>query len=448
MESVHGFDFFPLQFDAEGTLTSTGEWNAFKDRVRNVQATDALFIAHGFRNDEGEARALYGEFLRTFRQNMGRAEIREKFESRRFTVAGVLWPSKAFREAFGSDGGGVQAAGDEAAELEAARQQLDDLKCTDGLSATQRSSLEQASALLPRLQGRPDLQDEFADLVLSIVSDAGDPAEGLHQIKARPGSELFDKLAVPVILPTERHGDADGGVAAVGAGGVTGDGGTQGVGSLFGSIFGRVGQFLNLTTWYLMKERSGTVGFKGVAPLVRELRAASPTAKIHLVGHSLGGRLVAACAKALAEPPVVKINSLVLLQAAFSHFGLSADNKAGTPGFFRPVIDKKVVTGPMVATFSFQDSVVGKAYAIASRLAGDNVKAIGDRNDPFGGIGRNGAVNLTEHSEDRLHPAGRAYAFTPGVLFCLDGSGGPIADHGDVKNENVTYAAASAVAHT
>ena len=53
---------------------------------------------------------------------------------------------------------------------------------------------------------------------------------------------------------------------------------------------------LNFATYYQMKERAGTVGAGGLNPLLRELRAAAPDLRIHLVGHSFGGRLVTAAA--------------------------------------------------------------------------------------------------------------------------------------------------------
>jgi hypothetical protein len=101
----------------------------------------------------------------------------------------------------------------------------------------------------------------------------------------------------------------------------------------------------------------------------------------------------------------------------------------------------------MVATFSFEDDVVGNAYARASRLAGDNVRQVGDRNDPYGGIGRNGALRMAtgEMAEDRLHAVGTSYTFAPRVLHCLDGSGGLIKDHSDIRNAEVTYAIAAAL---
>ena len=55
-----------------------------------------------------------------------------------------------------------------------------------------------------------------------------------------------------------------------------------------------------------------------------------------------------------------------------------------------------MVKGPFVSTFSAQDTVVGRAYSIMSRLAGDNTREIGDASDEFGGIGRNGPLKTDE----------------------------------------------------
>jgi pimeloyl-ACP methyl ester carboxylesterase len=222
---------------------------------------------------------------------------------------------------------------------------------------------------------------------------------------------------------------------------------TEGVGSMFGSVFGGIGQFLNLTTWYVMKNRAGVVGAAGVAQAVRDLKTATPAVKIHLVGHSLGGRLMAGCAKSLAQTNS-HVESLSLLEAAFSHYGFSPNNGKGQAGFFRNVIDNKVVTGPFIATYSAQDTVVGTVYAVASRLASDSVQQVGDANDPYGGIGRNGAQKTAESVSGVLHAVGTPYQFQIPKVNCLDGSGGLIKDHGDVANAFVTYAFASVVSNT
>jgi hypothetical protein len=274
-----------------------------------------------------------------------------------------------------------------------------------------------------------------------------DPTEGLQKIRSQPGSRVLEVLQEPLFLPTVEDSDDEGGAGHVDSVGSDDAGRTEGITSVVGSIFGGIGQFLNLTTWYQMKDRAGKVGANGVAAAVRAVRAAAPGVKVHLVGHSLGGRVMAACAKALAEEGLHTVDSLMLLQAAFSHYGLSStlQNK---PGFFRAVIDKSVVRGPLLSTYSAEDTVVGKAYAITSRLANDNTRAIGDHNDEFGGIGRNGAQNATQSIVEPLHQAGAGYAFDPGKIINLNGSGGLITSHGDVRNPNVTYAFASAVAKT
>src|SRR6185312_15622675 len=130
--------------------------------------------------------------------------------------------------------------------------------------------------------------------------------------------------------------------------------------------------------------------------------------------------------------------SLSLLEAAFSHFGFSPDAGWGQPGFFRDVIESQIVRGPIVATFSKLDSVVGNAYALASRLAGDRLQALGDSADPYGGIGYNGAQRTPESIAIRLHRRGQPYHFQPRIVTCLDGSAGLIASHGDITNTHVT----------
>ena len=445
METINGFDFFRLHFDANGNLIQQTELDDFKQRAS--QATDAIFLAHGFRNDENDATKLYTDYLGTFRQHVG-GPLQGALGSRRFVVAGVYWPSKQFPEDVKFDG---SAAGieDEVGEKEQARAKLEELR-DNVASAEQKPKIDRAIALLDQVKNNPAAQDELVKNVLSLLDGSElDPTEGVDDVRAQSGAELLESLGTPIRNPVTPTGDSEGG--ATGLDDVfipSEDGGAQSIGSFFGSIFGRVGQFLNLTTWYVMKNRSGVVGANGVAKAVRELKASVPGLKIHLVGHSLGGRLMAGCAKSLAQDPRLQPDSLTLLEAAFSHFGFSTNNGKGQVGFFRNVVDKQVVKGPFLATFSAQDDVVGKIYAIASRLAGQNVEAIGDANDQFGGIGRNGAQKTAEGISDKLHLVGAPYQFTAGKILSLDGSGGLIKDHSDVTNANVTYAFACACAAT
>ena len=449
MQSIHGFDFFSLNFDADGKLTD-GEFEDCKRRA--ATATDAIFLAHGFRNDRDDATKLYAKFLDTFCAHLSRPEFSE-VAKRNFVVAGVFWPSKPLPESFHSEEGSTQSIDDDAPQMAAIVKKLEDLReVLKDVSLTKAAALDQAAALLSSVKDDPAKQDKFASLVLSTLDGTQeDLTEGLDRIRQQEGSAMFQKLAGPIILPTLRPGEstAEGGVESVDA--LGSGGGVETFGSFFGSILGGIDKFLNLTTWYVMKSRSGVVGGTGVAQAVRDVKASNRNIRLHLVGHSLGGRLMASCAKSLAQDPLLQPDSLTLLEAAFSHFGFSVNNGQGVRGFFRDVIEKKVVKGPLLETFSFQDTVVGLTYAIASHLADDNAEALGDANDLFGGIGRNGAQKTAESVAIKLKTAatpGDPYAFKTGIVTCLDGSGGLIKDHSDVTNENVTYAFASAVAAT
>jgi hypothetical protein len=445
METIQGFDFFRLHFDADGNLEQQQELDDFKQRA--ALGSDAILIAHGFRNDENDATGLYTGFLQTLRQHVD-GPFQATLGGRRFVVAGIYWPSKPFPENVTFEGS-TASIDDELVEKEQARAQLVDLRDTVA-RAEQKPLIDRAITLLDQVKGSSAAQDEFVDNVLKLLDGSElDSTEGIDKVRARDGSDLLDLLSTPIRNPVPKPDDDEGGATGLGDVFVPGDdGGTQSIGSFFGSIFGRIGQFLNLTTWYVMKNRSGVVGANGVAKAVRDLKAGAPAVKIHLVGHSLGGRLMAGCAKSLAQDPKLQPDSLTLLEAAFSHFGFSSNNGQNQAGFFRIVVDNKVVKGPFLATFSAQDSVVGTVYAIASRLASDNLQAIGDANDPFGGIGRNGAQKTAEAIVDKLHAVGAVYSFAAGKILNLDGSGGLIKNHGDVTNPNVTYAFASAVAVT
>lgn len=448
MDKLSEFDFIALDYDGAGHPASPTALIELQQHITQAGVSDLVFIAHGFRNDTNEARRLYGDFLQTFRCHIGRDELKAEFAARTFAVAGVFWPSKAFSEGPTKDEGSVQGLGDGADEMRSTRNQLEEIRDND-VRPEQRDTVDQALALVDDLENNAAKQDKFVRLVLSLIDEEDpDPTEGLREVKAQSGSDLLAKLRTPIVLPTSRR-ESDGGALAVErAGGAAAEGAPLFLGGFVKTIAGKVGQVLNLTTWYLMKNRSGTVGASAVAPAVRAMKAAHPTLRVHLVGHSLGGRCMAACTKALAVQPKVQPDSLSLLEAAFSHYGMSPDNGKGSEGFFRDVIGKEVVKGPLISTFSYQDTVVGIAYAISSRLAGDNVKAVGDKDDEFGGIGRNGTQLTPEATVQTLREVGNKYSFDLKVVNNLDGSGGPIKNHGDVTNSRVTYAFACAVGQT
>ena len=90
---------------------------------------------------------------------------------------------------------------------------------------------------------------------------------------------------------------------------------------------------------------------------------------------------------------------------------------------------------------------MGIAFAIASRIAGQNASAVGDANDTYGGIGRNGAQKTPESIFGQLLDVGGAYTWNDHVLHNLQADAF-IRDHSDVKDKQVAYAILSAIAST
>jgi len=216
------------------------------------------------------------------------------------------------------------------------------------------------------------------------------------------------------------------------------EGGAAGLASMLAGFKAAALNVLNFTTYFEMKARAGMVGKNGVAPLIDKL--APQVQRIHLIGHSFGGRVVTATA---ANSTTDKIRTMSLLQTAFSHNGFSKKMS----GFFRTVVDQQRVKGPILVSHTPNDKAVGIAYPLASRISGDKTAAFGDANEKFGGLGRNGAqqMNPGETVDGNLLPDGSAYSFQAGKFFNLEGS--PfIKGHSDITGKEVAHAIRVAMA--
>jgi hypothetical protein len=442
MAVIAGFPYFELQFTKDAKPFKPEEMRAVLDAVRAGEIDELFVVSHGWNNDMAEARTLYRSLFHSVRAalDQGRASA---LAGRRIPVLGVLWPSKRFAEDDLIPGGGASVGGQiQDARLQA---QLDDLKGT--FDRPDEAALEQAKQLVPELGRSPRAQREFVDLIRSVLpppDDAGDDAS--DRFFALPGDEVM-RLLEPPIRP-RRRGTAEGGGASMGlATSPAAAGGAADMGDLFRGIGAAARRVLNFATYYQMKERAGRIGAEGLNPLLGEIRAIDPHLRVHLVGHSFGGRLVTAAAMGRGGSEPVSPASLTLLQAAFSHNGFAANFDRGRDGFFREVLTARKVAGPIVITHTRNDRAVGIAYPIASRFARQDAADLGDEDDIFGGIGRNGAlVRVTpEAVAGELLDASGAYTFTAGKLHNLKADRW-ISGHSDVTGPevaNVILAAAS-----
>lgn len=437
MEQLSGFPFYPVEFGPDGRILKPDQ---VADLLAGLSgASDLIVISHGWNNDIAEARWLYTSFFVSARKVLDEQPSLASLRDRNFAVMGIFWPSKRFTDAELIPGGMASIA--ESPERETVLRALDLLAELHD-SPEQKRIIEQARAQVDQLEASPPAQDAWVRSILDLFDepDAGDRVEeGIAGLRTVSGSELLDKLSAPVIFPLEDDG-TQGGALSAEAGGAA-----AGIGSLLSGVMGGAAKLLNLTTYYTMKDRAGQVGSTGAHDVVAQAQQSNSALRIHLIGHSFGGRLVSALAKGRAGAAKLRISSLSLLQAAFSHYGFS-NNAANEhkDGFFRPVIAEGVIQGPAVITHSKNDTAVGYAYAVASRISGQNAAALGDADDQYGGIGRNGAQLTPEAVLLTLQQPGGAYALTPGKLHNLNGDA-IIQNHGDVTNPPVAYACLTAM---
>jgi hypothetical protein len=444
MSDIAGFPFqyLEVQFDKQGNVFDQSEVDKVLDFVSQHTATDLFVISHGWNNDMDEARGLYKRFFDRVNA-IASGGIVPGTNARKFAVLGILWPSKKFaeEELIPSGAAGISSA----VTVEFLQRQLDNLKGVfDNPKAD--DDIEKAKLLVPQLENSPKAQRDFADLIRQLpMRRETHPEDASDRFFTLDGTELMKRMSKPAFAPPAHSGPAGGASAMSSAGSPSG--GAAGIGSLFTGIKSAARNLLNFTTYYQMKERAGVVGSSGANQLIRKVQAKAPEMKIHLIGHSFGGRLVTAAAFGSDDQPRIKVNTMTLLQAAFSHNGFALHFDGTNDGFFRKVVTDSRISGPILITCSKNDKAVGIAYPLASLIAGQNASRLGDRNDPFGGIGRNGAQKTPEASDGLLEPVGTAYQFQSGKLYNLNGDA-LIMGHSDISKDEIAYALLTCVVGT
>jgi hypothetical protein len=443
MPTLAGFPQCEIQFDQTAALLNAAEVQSFFAGFQPAGITDLLVFSHGWNNDMADARQLNEALFERIREIKATPNLPSlaPLAGRSFAVLTVLWPSKRFTDAELIPGGA--AAFGSAPEQTRLLRQLDDMKRVfPGADAAKK--LDEAKTLVPRLPNEPKARDAFADLVRGLLTKTSkDPEDAADLFLSLSGDELLNRLQGPsTALPT---GPATGLGGASAVGGAMGpSGGAAGLTSFFGGIVTGAQNLLNLSTYYEMKERAGLVGVALGATLA-PLGTTGP--RLHLIGHSFGGRVVTAAANALAGSGT-PVQTLTLLQAAFSHYGLAEKYDDKHDGAFRAVLTQQVVIGSILITCTANDNAVGLAYPLASRLARQVGAKFGDANDRFGGLGRNGAQKTPETEAGiALQPVGGAYAFLPGRVFNLRADAF-ISEHSDITGPQVAYALLTSIAGT
>jgi hypothetical protein len=441
MESISNFPYFEVQFNKSGQINSSSEVQKLLDFLAQQRATDLFVISHGWNNNMNEARQLYQKFFVQIRQIMDDGEV-SGIGTRKFAILAVLWPSKKFAEQNLIPGG---AASLDSSKVDAIEKQLTILQELIAESSA-TPVFEQLKTIIPDLEMSPSKRQEFADLVRSVVTPGSADTEDASALFFQlDGKNIMERLNKPIFSQFAFSKQVKGGADDLDD--VTSGSSGEAAGWFDQGFTVAARNLLNFTTYYTMKQRAGTVGLTGLNPLLQKIRTQYPALKLHLVGHSFGGRLVTAAALGTGELPALKIETMSLLQTAFSHYGFAKDFEGSKDGFFRKVVENKGISGPILISHSKKDIAVGIAYPIASALAQDNATDFGDENDRFGGLGRNGAQRTKEAIKGLLLSVGSIYQFQSGKLHNLQADD-IIEDHSDICKPQVAYAILTAVGMT
>jgi hypothetical protein len=437
---------FDVEFTKDGDIFEPAQLDAMLGGLAGV--TDLLVVSHGWNNDKADAAKLYDDLLGNVDKLLdlrNQANIPvplkpfvDRLRGRTFAAVRIFWPSKRFTDAELIPGGGAVSMQAETENEKALIQVLDRLKnnpqVLGGIDGDEKTedAMEKAKKLIATLGVSSEARKEFVVLLRSILDpsmqERDDASAGFF---AADAETLFANAIDPVVVPSGNGGGSAAGIA----------GGAVGLGDLLKGFVAGARRIANFATYYQMKARAGTVGSTGAAQMLNRIRDDHSAIRIHLAGHSFGGRLVTAAANGL--PDNTNNVSMSLLQTAYSHNGLSGSFGNNERGFFRDVIEKKRISGPIIVTHTKNDKAVGIAYPLASRIAGQNASALGDENDPYGGMGRNGAQHTVEADNSfTLGLPGTPYTFKQGRVHNILSD--VITDHGDVARIEVAYAVLSA----
>lgn len=434
--TIGPYPYFPIEFDKNGALANPAQLAAVMQAltapaIPAAPITDLFVASHGWNNDIPEAEELYGKIFGAVGNVLAqRTPASDALRARNVALLGVLWPSKRFEDSDLTPGGSA-ALTDDGASLKTTIDALASFIDSSDASA----SLARATALVPRLADSLDARDEFVRIVRAFMPHGANDEEPViaDDFYTLNGDELLQRLARP------GRGDST-------------SGGAAGLGDWLGKAVDGAKSLANLVLYYQMKNRAGVIGQTGVCDMLHRIRAERPASgdnalRLHFVGHSFGCRLLtAAVAGPTADSTPLPVTSMSLLQAAFSHYGFAQAYDGTHDGYYRrDVVDPVRVTGPLLITFTAKDKAVGLAYPIASRIARQIASAIGDANDPYGGLGRNGAQKTPGSQTITLAAPGAAYTFQSRGIYNLD-SNAVIAGHSDLGHDEVGWALVSAAA--
>ncbi|WP_369228875.1 hypothetical protein AB5J56_00470 [Streptomyces sp. R21] len=405
--------FYVIPFDKDGLCTGPLTQRSLIERVREATPTDVFLFSHGWNNDWAAATSRYDKFLDGF------AALRTKYPlTREFrpTLIGVFWPSTSLVapwEQAPNIAGGVPGSNGAAIAVERAEVAL------------------VAEAVEPRRRARfYEIAQRPTGLEEAEVAELAELLEPIwaledHEAGAQDAPASDEIARIWRSLPAQSRPETDFGFAE-----------ESGRSPQAAGWLGRLDLrgIIRLATVLLMKDRAGRVGSRGVAELLDAALSAAPNARVHLIGHSYGCKVMLSALCARPQPRSVE--SLLLLQAAVSRrcFAQNADG-AGKPGGYRPALD--LCRLPIYSTYSRWDVPLTRFFHLAVRRNSDvgemQIAAEPSRFAALGGFGPADSPEVVVRPA-RLPPETYTGSANGHSIVALESSA-VIAGHGEINNE-------------
>ena len=325
MADIAGWPHWEIQFDRAGN-TDAAARTALLGQIRAAGLTDGARDEPRLGAGVDHARQLYQQWFGMLPQLLPHGST-----ARPGTI-GVLWPSLLWADN-PPPGPGAPAAGGAAGLAEPSSGDAQPGAPVLALTAAypdpgQQQILGELAALLNEQSTDPQALARFQEQMRALsatepetiaAEDAGPPSmlnEDPLTLASRFAAALDEasgQLAGGSAGPGGSAPAADeGGAADLPEGGAaglpditppdTGQGAAGGIGSITSRLWNGAKSALQEFTYWQMKRRAGIVGQQGLGPLINDLASGTPDLRVHLIGHSFGGRLVSFSLAGLAGP--------------------------------------------------------------------------------------------------------------------------------------------------
>jgi hypothetical protein len=439
MDSPPGSTAWRLVFDEEGDVDRHTEADLI-GRIRAGGVDDLVILSHGWDNDEAAASCLYEGWF-----NLLAAQIEP---GRVVGFVGVRWPSQLwsdepipdFDHSPRLDGGG--AAIEESPEvptgpptIDAA--QLADLKAMFPAGSTQLDTIAAALAQPPTRERAREIFSTMRDFSIATTTGFNDgeddpsPVPGMLSAEQNP-VDVFTRFSDALAKSGVDFDDVGAGAADLG--------------DVAGKVWHGAKETMRQLSYWMMKNRAGSVGRNGLGPVIDRLVLQFPGLRIHLIGHSFGARVVAFALDGIPDIQPSPVKAVTLLQGAFSRFTFT-DQLPFRDGAGALAGRLNRIDGPLVVCFSSHDRALSTFYPLASAAVGDDAAAADDPWFRWRAMGSHGAFG---EAPVVLGPVNTHYPFAVGQILNVDASevvskgDSPSGAHSDIFHPQLAWVAAAA----